>query len=473
MNIFTPIVPDTEQHQHFRLIAQSGLYEPEIEVLKNWADGFVDRDGKFIREFQTTFNSSFWELYLFACFKELGFSVNLSHATPDFILTSSYGEFIAEATTSNQPQGFRPEWDKDLNMLDGITIDEMLRLSTLRLLQSITDKHKKYVSKYSQLNHVKNKPFILCVTPFDQPFFFLQDSLALVRVLYAYDQPLIIQDTQKNEIIIIGESRKYQVQKKPGVDISLGLFTNPNMSDISAVMFNNRATLCKVRAIAEGGKYPVIFYGSRAIESEYETGVERFSLERTEYKETLLDGCQILLNPFAKHPLNTKIFEGREIAIHNYEISTDRYQLQIPNGFLYQRVCMTIYCGDYGEKAIETIKKYKNSTSDTTIYEDLPSEKWSEDQLIYIGGQIGPFSKNHMGHYRGWTILVSLDSIDEDWSALAVKKLCYSHPQFMVANEDQNNTAIGLSEWLPTKEDAYATIKSKIDSIFENNNGDI
>jgi hypothetical protein len=78
-----------------------------------------------------------------------------------------------------------------------------------------------------------------------------------------------------------------------------------------------------------------------------------------------------------------------------------------------------------------------------------------------------------MGHYRGWTILVSLDSIDEDWSALAVKKLCYSHPQFMVANEDQNNTAIGLSEWLPTKEDAYATIKSKIDSIFENNNGDI
>ncbi|MDD1466565.1 hypothetical protein MEO43_14965, partial [Dolichospermum sp. ST_sed5] len=64
MNIFTPVVPDAEQHQHFRLIAQSGLYEPEIEVLKNWADRFVDRDGKFIKEFQTTFNSSFWELYL-------------------------------------------------------------------------------------------------------------------------------------------------------------------------------------------------------------------------------------------------------------------------------------------------------------------------------------------------------------------------------------------------------------------------
>lgn len=32
--------------------------------------GFEDRDGKFVKEFQTTFNSSFWELYLFACLRD-------------------------------------------------------------------------------------------------------------------------------------------------------------------------------------------------------------------------------------------------------------------------------------------------------------------------------------------------------------------------------------------------------------------
>ncbi|BAZ31181.1 hypothetical protein NIES4074_36530 [Cylindrospermum sp. NIES-4074] len=470
MDIFTPVVPDAEQHQHFRLITQSGLYEPEIKVLKTWADGFVDRDGKFIREFQTTFNSSFWELYLFACFKELGCTVNLSYATPDFVLTSSYGEFIAEATTANHPKGFRPEWDKDLSMLNEITIDEILRLSTLRLLQSITDKYKKYVSNYSKLTHVKNKPFVICVTPFDQPFFFLQDSLALVRVLYAYEQPLIIQNPQKDELIIIGESRKYKVQKKPGVNIDLGLFTDTQMADVSAIVFNNRATICKVRAIAGEGKYSVLFSGSRAIESETETGVERFVLERYQYQETLLDGCHIFLNPFAKNPLNTKIFEGREIAIHNYDKDTEDYQLNIPNKFLYQRICMPIYSD---ENAIKTIKKYKDSISSTEIYQDLPSEKWLEDQLIYIGGQIGPFYKHHMAHYRGWTILVSLDSIDEDWSALAVNKLCYNHPQFLQANEDKNNTSIGLSEWFPTKEEAYAAIKSKIDDIFKKTNKDM
>ena len=47
-------------------------------VLSGWAHGFEDRDGKFIREFQTTYNSAFWELYLFAVLKLLGIEVNFS-----------------------------------------------------------------------------------------------------------------------------------------------------------------------------------------------------------------------------------------------------------------------------------------------------------------------------------------------------------------------------------------------------------
>lgn len=243
MDIFTPVVPQEKQHKHFRFISQPGLCAPEIEVLKNWADGFVDRDNKFVKEFQTTFNSSFWELYLFACFKELGFTIDLSYASPDFIVNSSYGNFIAEATIANQPQGSRPEWDKDLKMLNETSMDDIVRLSTIRLLQAVTSKHKKFVSKYSKLPHVQNKPFVICVTPFDQPFFYLQDSMALVRVLYAYDKPLVIPGREEGEIIIVGESRSHRVQKKPGVDIPLGLFTNPDMADVSAIFFNNRATI--------------------------------------------------------------------------------------------------------------------------------------------------------------------------------------------------------------------------------------
>ncbi|MEG4028029.1 MULTISPECIES: hypothetical protein [unclassified Microcoleus] len=464
MDLFTPVVPQELQHPNFRFITKPGFFDPESKVLKNWADGFEDRDGKFVKEFQTTFNSSFWELYLFACFKELNCKANLSHSSPDFVLTSPYGEFIAEATTANHPQGHRPEWDKDQVRPEEAEMDDILRLSTLRLLQAVTEKFKKFKKSYSKLTHVQNKPFVICVTPFDQPFFFIQDCLAIIRVLYAYDQPLTSSGTQEGELFIVGESRKYQVQKKPNSEIDLGLFTNENMADVSAIIFNNKATICKVRALAGEGKYPVIFYGSRAIETDTETGVERFVAERPNYQETLLDGCHVLFNPFAKHPLDRKLFEGKEIALHNYDPQTHTYQLRIPNGFLYQRGCTSIS----GETE-EALNNYPAATLSTKTYEELPPEIWPEEKLYEVGKN-GLFSENHMGHYRGWTILVSLDSTDQDWSALAVNTLCYSYPNFREVYSDDNIASTSLlGEWLATKEEAYTAIKCKIDEIFEQN----
>lgn len=73
MDLFTPIVTDERQHPNFQRLLARGL-ECERDVLRRWADGFPDRDGKFVVEFQTTFNSSFWELYLHATFRESGFT---------------------------------------------------------------------------------------------------------------------------------------------------------------------------------------------------------------------------------------------------------------------------------------------------------------------------------------------------------------------------------------------------------------
>ncbi|MBE9048620.1 hypothetical protein IQ255_30295 [Pleurocapsales cyanobacterium LEGE 10410] len=97
----------------------------------------------------------------------------------------------------------------------------------------------------------------------------------------------------------------------------------------------------------------------------------------------------------------------------------------------------------------------------------MTSETWLEDELNYFGGQNGPFCKNYMAHYRGWTILVSLDSIDKDWSSIAVNTLVYNHPQFMEAYGNDSIPATILSEWLSTKEEAYAAIKLKIEYSSE------
>ena len=455
MDLFTPVVSEEKLHTNFRFITQGNLCMPEIEVIKKWADGFIDRDNKFVKEFQTTFNSSFWELYLFACFKELGFSIDFSHETPDFSINSSYGAFIAEATTANQPDGFRPEWDKDLELLSNSQKDETLRLSTIRLSNAVSSKYKKYISKYSKLPHVQDKPFVICITPFDQPLFFSQDSLAIVRVLYAYESTLTMPGNENGEIIIIGESRCFRVQKSPGVNIELGLFTDERMSEVSAVILNTKATFSKVRALVKEGDYPIFFGGARMVQLENCSGLEPFLEPRPQYQETILDGMHILVNPFAKYPLNLKMFEGREVAIHSYDPETDSYLSKIPHGFLLQRRCMSMISS-------ETAIEFKQSISEHP-YQELSPEVWEEDDLIYVGGHIDTFRDNHMAHYRGWTVMVSFCSIDKDWGSQAAQNLCYNVPQFIRANMDENITSIVFPKWFSTKEDAYSAIKQKID----------
>lgn len=239
-------------------------------------------------------------------------------------------------------------------------------------------------------------------------------------------------------------------------DLAIALFVrNPS----SAIIFNNRATISKVRALAKEGNYPVVFMGSRIVQSGDMTGCQRFVAPKQNYQETILDGLHILINPFAKHPLDLKMFENREVAIHNYEPQTDSYFSEFPDGFLLQRICHAIVSQG------NTIN-FKRSLCEQP-YQELPPETWPEDELIYVGGYNGLFYNNHMAQYRGWTIVVSLDSIDKDWSALAVKKLCYNIPQFMQANQNNSILSINLLEWLTTKEEAYAAIKQEIDNISQ------
>ena len=86
MELFKLQVEESNLHPNFRAIYKNPVYRAQRSVLDNWASTFIDRDGKFVKEFQTSFNSSFWELYLFKLFNEFGFSVDLNYSRPDFLL---------------------------------------------------------------------------------------------------------------------------------------------------------------------------------------------------------------------------------------------------------------------------------------------------------------------------------------------------------------------------------------------------
>ncbi|TOB32265.1 hypothetical protein CGK07_23330, partial [Vibrio parahaemolyticus] len=111
MELFELKVSEEKLHQNF-----SNILAPEREVerqlFQSWADGFLDRDKKFVKELQTTFNSSFWEIYLFKVIKDLGYSVDWTNPAPDFDIVSPFSNFTIEATTANAANGKPNEWDK-------------------------------------------------------------------------------------------------------------------------------------------------------------------------------------------------------------------------------------------------------------------------------------------------------------------------------------------------------------------------
>lgn len=51
MNLFDPIEDSRDYHSNLRN-ALRGSHEGARDVLLAWADGFIDRDGKFVQEFQ-------------------------------------------------------------------------------------------------------------------------------------------------------------------------------------------------------------------------------------------------------------------------------------------------------------------------------------------------------------------------------------------------------------------------------------
>lgn len=161
----------------------------ERDLFQSWAEGFVDRDGKIIKEFQTSFNSTFWEIYLHSVFKEYGLTTDWSSSSPDFSLDTGDFEFVVEAVTAGAAQNKPNEWDKNFSEEELKVLKRFRELNTeaiIRISNSIFKKTKMYNETYRKLDHVKGKPFVLAVAPFEQPHFNHQYDRPIKALLYDY-----------------------------------------------------------------------------------------------------------------------------------------------------------------------------------------------------------------------------------------------------------------------------------------------
>jgi hypothetical protein len=307
MDLLTPLVTEDKLHQHFKVISgdrPSNGYARK--VLEAWLEGFPDRDGKFIQEFQTTFNSSFWEIYLHAALRELGAEFYWKHYAPDFILSVEQTEFVLEATTANAAQGSVPEWSKSLvpPAREEIDLNEINRVAIIRLANAFMNKATHYIDKYSKLEHVKGKPFLLAIAPFEQPWFNLQVYRPIEALLYDYyvDEQEYLANPERFPGGLESKSLG-SVTKDNGSEIELGFFNCERFSHVSAVVFSNVATWGKVDALS-GNPMMVV-----STQWETDQGISHRTASFGKVGETIIDGLRIYHNPYAKHPLPANIFK--------------------------------------------------------------------------------------------------------------------------------------------------------------------
>lgn len=316
MDLFNPAFPSDRLHPNFQraLIPQRA---GEREVVQAWAEGFQDRDGKLINEFQTTFNSTFWELYLHGVFKEYGYEVDWTHASPDFILATPKGDVVIEAVTANAAQGAVPEWEKPGLLTEAVRNQDfwpLNRAAIIRLSNGLLGKLRAFRKSYGHMAHVKGRPFVIAIAPFEQPDF-----------QHQYDRPMraLLFDEYVDETAYLRNPNAFpegppsvslgSVEKDNGTVIDLGIFNDDSWAEVSAVMFSCVATWGKAVAMSKHHSLGVIH-------SSWGTDATGKSQPRVVGigvpSESITDGLQIFHNPFARRPLSPEVFRRKGVVQH-------------------------------------------------------------------------------------------------------------------------------------------------------------
>ncbi|MFG0720858.1 hypothetical protein ACF8PU_04115 [Pseudomonas sp. GLN_6] len=354
LDFFEPLVPADKFHKNFSSIIIKGR-KAERDLFSSWAEGFVDRDNKIVKEFQTSFNSSFWEIYLYRVFVEFGCVIDWSKSSPDFSISSNGGEFVVEAVTAGAANGKPNEWDKNFSDEELESIKRFKVLNTeaiIRLSNAVLSKVRKYNESYNKLDHVKRKPFVIAVAPFEQPHFNLQYDRAIRALLY---------DCYVDEDVFLDEPGSYPegpptvqlgfVTKDNGSEVPLGFFNDSGMEEVSAVIFSCTATWGKLSAMCDSPEKITTVWSTWAT---YPNGVpEKRLLGPKEHAETVIDGLQVYHNPYARYPLDPSIFKGDRVVQHFY--------CEAENEWVYEgRTDALLTRGTFSYMKSENLKAQKN-----------------------------------------------------------------------------------------------------------------
>jgi hypothetical protein len=311
-----PDLDEQKLHTKYKILRDHLALSGEWEILRGWCSGFVDRDNKIIKEFQTSFHSALWEIFLHAFLKEAGCEVDYSKNRPDFIVTSPRQIFIEAVVSEVKKDGRKEEtrgFEDLLDYGDPLTksrlFEEIIDEAITRHSNSIRQKLSKYSNEYAALPWVdENAPFVIALGSYDQLHYGKEFSYSMMPLLYGKRYHPLSNGYYKIDHIV-----------KPGTSspIPVGVFEDASFSNISAIIFSCTVTLGKLTSLAISQGIYKGLNGVLNVRHDYDAPHFPCHLVHPNSPEYLSDGVFVFFNSHAKNPLPRDSF-GQTNAVSTY-----------------------------------------------------------------------------------------------------------------------------------------------------------
>jgi hypothetical protein len=311
--LFNPVCDQSKCNPRFERLRTSPGSEPTRRMLDDVFQTFVDPDGNFLQQFQTTgFDSRFFELYLHAYFSRSGFIVDRSHPNPDFLVTRSGVTVAIEATTVNASQGgvLATSGTKIKELSEEERGEYSLNELPIRFGSALFSKLK---SRYWGLPHCADLPFVIAVEAFHEEGSLEFSYSGLAGFLYGLRQSARW-DEDGNLVIETEPVRRHQIASKT---VPSAFFSQSETEHVSAVLFTNSGTSAKFTRMGYQTGYGCDVVNVRRFGRAYnpdpqamDSTLFAYDLDDPPFVESWGQGLVVLHNPNALRPIPDTFFES-------------------------------------------------------------------------------------------------------------------------------------------------------------------
>ena len=229
-----------------------------------WEEYEPYADPDFLEKVAEDFQARYWEMFLTTSLLRAGCTImkKLDPEGPDIHLKYGDKSIWIEAVAPNSGDPLLPDSVPPFIPMDkpgvGDVPDNQLKL---RILNAISEKHKKWQDYINNRIIGVDEPYIIAVNTCKIPLAFIdRDPPRIVRCVFDIGHPYVTFDGSSGKILESGTKPGGGVKKSKGEVIPTNIFLNGEYKGVSAIFWSHINAASAVDRIAEGKMTKDYFY---------------------------------------------------------------------------------------------------------------------------------------------------------------------------------------------------------------------